>query len=160
MVVCSNFFKSHAQIVIYRKKMKLYSVILVIMSKIRQFADYVAVSIMGNGLLIDVMANYVVIKMYGRVPFLLYLSIGIIAILVPIIMMAELPAAALTLVASEEVIHTFNKRMSRSKLQRKIVNSLMPAKIVVGLFFKVGKSTTATYVNIILSYTITAIISY
>jgi len=156
----SNSKRSHVHSQFLRKSIKHYSIIVVIISKIRQFLDFGAVSIMGNGLLIDVLANYVVIRIYGRIPLFLYLAIAIIALLVPIVMMAELPEAAQTLVSSTEVIRFFKGRVSQSRLQRKIVNSLIPAKIVVGPFFNVNKGTTATYVNTILNYTITAILSY
>jgi len=160
MEFCSNSKMHRVHSGVFGKKIRLYSVVVIIISKIRQYLDSGAVSMMGNGLLIDVMVNYVIIKMYGRIPLFLYLSIAVIAILVPIVIMAELPEAGQTLVSSTDVIKLFKGKFSRSKLHRKIVHSLIPAKIVIGPFFKVDKGTTATYVNTILSFTVTTILSY
>jgi len=49
-------------------KFQIYSALLIANNQIRSWTNYTFVSVMGSGLLIDVVCNYVIIKMFGRIP--------------------------------------------------------------------------------------------
>jgi hypothetical protein len=140
--------------------MQLYTIILLLNTYSRVFLDEIALFIMATGFFIDVASNFVVLTMIKRIPFFLYFAVAILAIMVPIIMMGELPEAAACHDASIRTIGYFNGTLrSHQKIRKKTLKALRPGGFYVGIFFKAETSTTAVYVDAILDYTVCAVIS-
>lgn len=137
----------------------LYSILMVQFRLVRQYSDTAAVFIMGPGFLIDVIANYVAIMMFDKLPLLLYLAISMLAILAPILIMGELPQAGKSNTCSISLINHFRGGSSQklSPWKRRKVRSLHPTTIWIGSFFSVKRQTLSIYVDGILNYTVNAI---
>lgn len=141
--------------------LQLYQVLETTYRVLRQYTDTAALFIMGPGFFIDVLANYVVIMMYGKIPLLLYALISLIAVVVPMIVMGELPIAGKSNELSGELIRDWRLRSgSKRRSDRvKTLASLHPVGFWIGRYFLIRRQTLGTYVDGILNYTVTTILS-
>lgn len=124
---------------------------------VRQYSDISAIFIMGPGFVIDVMANYVVIMLHGKIPGLLYLIVVLLATLVPIIIMGELPEAGKSNSEAVNLLQDWKKTVN-NRMKRRKLRSLRPIGFWVGPFFLIKRQTLSRYLDVILNYTVNAIL--
>lgn len=134
--------------------LELYWVICVLHRVVSEFTDKIAMFVMGSGFFIDVTYNYVVVKLYGRIPLLLYVHIAQMAVVVHTIIMIEVPQAGHGNGLSINLIQYWKVSNKRRRLRQKIVNSFRPVGIWVGPFFIMSRGTLFVFVNEILNKTI------
>ncbi|OXA40148.1 hypothetical protein Fcan01_24892 [Folsomia candida] len=137
--------------------LEIYSVLMVQCHVVRQYSDISAIFIMGPGFVIDVMANYVVIMLHGKIPGLLYLIVVLLATLVPIIIMGELPEAGKSNSEAVNLLQDWKKTVN-NRMKRRKLRSLRPIGFWVGPFFLIKRQTLSRYLDVILNYTVNAIL--
>lgn len=135
----------------------LYVVMMVQCRLVRQYTDTASMFIMGPGFVIDVIANYVVIKLHGKIPLLLYLAIALLAILVPVIIMGVLPQAGKSNTYSINLLQHW-RGSNPTRWRRKKVRSLRPLGFWVGPLFLIKRQTLSILVNVILDCTANSVL--
>lgn len=73
--------------------LELYRTIVTIHRNGSYTTSYLIPIVMGLGLFLEVTYNYMVVKLYGKIPFLLYLSILGLSVAMVIIICVEIPQA-------------------------------------------------------------------
>jgi hypothetical protein len=114
------------------------------------------------GFILDVAANYIVLKMYGEVSIYVYLIGLIVSVTVGIIMAYELPQSGKMHSSSCKLLRTWKSRCLRGRRAYRIrkIRSFRPVGFnMLGLFvFKEG--TVTTYGMALTEYTINSILSF
>ncbi|OXA47061.1 hypothetical protein Fcan01_18168 [Folsomia candida] len=141
----------------------LYVVLMVQCHLVRQYIDTVAVFIIAPGfaiMVITLLANYVVIMLLGKILLPLYLIIALLAVLAPALGMGELTEAGKSNGYSTKLLKYWrgSSPEKRTRWGRRKIRSLHPIEFSVGPFFLVTQRTFAIYMNVILNYTVNAIL--
>lgn len=121
----------------------MYVVLMVQCRLVREYVDISAVFIMAPGFAIMVTSNYVVIKLFEKIPLLLYLAISLLVLLVPVIVLGELPEAGKSHTHSVKLLKFWkgSSATKRTPWGRRKVRSLHPIGYWVGPFFLIKQQT-------------------
>lgn len=137
--------------------LQLYRIVMILFRITRAYSDTTALFSIGPCFSVVVMFNYVLIKLGGRVPTLLYLTVALFDITVLIIMFRELPQLGKTHAVSKNLIKYWNDTTgTRSSLRRRQVNSLQTVGCWVGNLFLINDNTFAEYFQRILIHSVDA----
>jgi hypothetical protein len=147
---------------------QLYYLLMFLFKRLRQYFDPILCFAMGTGLLIDMIANYAVVMLYGVIPMYLYFYAVLLAIIAPLIIMALVPQGAASDVESSKLLKVWMWKPSsangskrwRKSMRFRYVRSLAPVMFGIGPFFCLRRGTLSTYLDTILNYTISAILAF
>jgi len=84
------FIRINSIYLAYLKAMEIY-----FLQIFRKYMDVAGLCALSTGMAFGVLANYSVIKLYGKMPILIYMYSVLLAVLVPLIMGALMPLAAI-----------------------------------------------------------------
>jgi len=127
----------------------------------RKNLDFSVVFILFPGFALEVFFNFTILTCFDKLPFLIYIFVILICIIIPVIIVTELPQAGKGYEASESLIHfwksgCYNRRSDRFKN----INSCKPVGYSLGGMFIFRVSTTTTFFEALMDYTINAILSF
>jgi hypothetical protein len=141
-------------------ELKLYSLANYFFTVVNQDISFAAVFIMVSGFGLEVAANYMILQMYDQFPLYMYIFICLIGVVFPTIISYELPKAGESYDASVQLLHGWKgKCRSRNSLRYKRVMSFRPIGYTMGGFFKFKTGTVTTFAEVLMDYTINAILS-
>lgn len=116
--------------------MELYQILTLEFGRFREYCDLVTVITLGPCFCIDVMANYVVVIMWGKIHWILYTLVAMLGASVAAVLVVEIPQAGKSHSDSKDLIKYWKGRAFRqSSLRQKRVASLRPMGCWVGSFF-------------------------
>jgi len=129
-------------------------------SVIRKNLDCSIVFILFPGFALEVIFNYLILKGFDKLPITIYLFAILVGIIIPIIIATELPQAGEGYEASETLIHLWKSRCkSKSELRYKSVRACKPVGSSMRGMFIFRVTTTTTFFEALMDYTINAILS-
>jgi len=137
---------------------QLYLIISYLFRVIRLYIDTSAVFTIGPGFWLDVICNYAAIKLYEETDIFLYVYFCLVAILAPCIIVGELPQAAKSYDNSNELLKHW-KVANRKTYRRKYVTGLNTVGFSIGSFFIIKRGTFGTFMEELLNYTISSILT-
>lgn len=118
------------------------------------------------GQLVGIFCNFGSLKLYGKLPITIYIYMPMLSVFIPFLVDQLLPLAARLFENSCDIVK--NKFVSYSLTDRKLclvrqLESLRPLAMFAGVgdyrFFKIEKSTRASYYSIYVDYTVNALLS-
>jgi uncharacterized membrane protein len=143
-------------------RLTLYSLSSYFNTVVGQHVSWTVAFIILPGFVLDVAANYIVLKMYGEVSIYVFLIGLLISVTVGIIIAYELPQSGKMHSSSCKLLRTWKSRCLRGRRAyriRKIRSFRRTGFNMLGLFvFKEG--TVTTYVRALTEYTINSILSF
>jgi hypothetical protein len=141
--------------------LQLYSLTNYFFTVLNQYMGFTIVFVLLPGFGLEVVANYMILQMYEQFPLYLYVFSWLLGIVVPTIIVMELPTAGENYDASVELLHGWKgKCRSRRSLRYKRVVRFRPIGYTMGGFFTFKKSTVTTFAEALMDYTINAILSF
>lgn len=144
----------------------LYLHVEIILTLLSELSDVCLAVVLGFGILISVVFNFVTLKMYRFVPMPLYLFFPMVSILIPVIIWTLLPQG-INIYEASVMIRSRWERLAIISLDKKYLTRRIQAvkslQLYAGLagfnFFRLQKSTKSTLFWYIASYTVTALLS-
>jgi hypothetical protein len=122
--------------------------------------DIVLLFTLFPGFILDVALNFAVLALYGRIPLVLYIYACLVAVIVPTIIVSELPQAGKSYESSVDVLHHWKAGMvSRKTLKFKRVRAYRAVGYTMGGFFTFKQGTTSTFAQAVMDYTINSVLS-
>jgi hypothetical protein len=122
--------------------------------------DIVLLFTLFPGFILDVALNFAVVALYGRIPLVLYIYACLVAVIVPTIIVSELPQAGKSYESSVDVLHHWKAGMvSRKTLKFKRVRAYRAVGYTMGGFFTFKQGTTSTFAQAVMDYTINSVLS-
>lgn len=126
--------------------------LMILFRILRSYSDTTALFTIAPGFWVVVVCNYVLIKLGGRVPLLLYFTVAVFNITIPTIIFGELPQLGKSHTLSKNLIKYWKDTAEKKKsLRRRQVNSLQTVGCWrVGNIFVINEDTFAEYFQRIL----------
>jgi hypothetical protein len=125
-----------------------------------QNIDIVILFTLFPGFILEVAMNFAVLALYGRIPLVLYIDACLVALVVPMVIVSELPQAGKSYESSVDVLHHWNAgTVSRKTLKFKRVRAYRAVGYTMGGLFTFKKGTTSTFAQAVMDYTINSVLS-
>jgi hypothetical protein len=142
------------------EEIQIFSLTRYFFSVVNQHFDTMVLFTLFPGSLIDVTLSFAVLTLHGKIPLMMYAYFCFTDVIVKTIIMAELPQAGKSYVASEETLKRWKVTCrSRKALPYKKVAAWKGVGYTMGGFFTFRRGTTATFMEAVMGYTINSILS-
>jgi len=123
--------------------------------------DVASGCVMSTGIAFGVLGNYSVIKLYGEMPMIVYMYSVLVAVMVPLVMGALMPLAAIAYESTEVLLHSWRSvAQKRRSARSKTLRALKPMGFNIGGFFTFKRETIASVFEQLIDYTVNAILSF
>jgi len=123
----------------------------------RKYMDVASWCVLSSGVAFGVLGNYSVIKLYGKMPILIYMYSVLLAVMVPLIMGALMPLAALVYESAEVLLHSWKSVVQKRKSARsKTLRALKPIGFNIGGFFTFKRGSIGSVFEQLMDYTVNA----
>jgi hypothetical protein len=139
---------------------QIFSLTRYFFSVVNQHFDTMVLFTLFPGSLIDVTLSFAVLTLHGKIHLMMYAYFCLADVIVKTIIMAELPQAGKSYVASEETLKRWKVTCrSRKALRYKKVAAWKGVGYTMGGFFTFRRGTTTTFMEALMGYTINSILS-
>ncbi|OXA47694.1 hypothetical protein Fcan01_17752 [Folsomia candida] len=156
-----RFYRSKADL-----QMRKYRELALVLKLVDGVVVPAAAILMGLGLLLSVVFNFVTIKLYSVIPMPLYLYFPSVSVLIPVIIEALLPFGISLNVKAVQLRNKWDRQLERCgdrKYVRRILRAIKPFCINCGVagynVLKLVKGTKVWFYEQLLNYTISALLT-